>query len=144
MWNTPPASQRGDSATVYLRRSLDRLQRGLQPFAPPLQVAVLLDALGLSTSSKTLFKDLDLSKAVETLILEITNRETPQEKTIYLIPREEFDSSLTCIENGIAIYNAERVIEIFIKRGMTKGEALDYFYFNCEGAYVGPYTPRYE
>jgi len=60
------------------------------------------------------------------------------------MPREEFDSSLICIEDGIAIYSADRVIEVYMKRGMSEHEARDFFLFNCEGAYFGPYTPRYE
>ena len=73
LWNIPPAEQRGDTVEIYLRRSIKRLKNGDQPFAPPLQVAVGLEALNLSTGSKSLFSELDLSVDTETLIKQIIN-----------------------------------------------------------------------
>ena len=65
--------------------------------------------------------------------------------TIFLEPRSEFDSALLRIENDVAVYSVERVIEVYIKRdGMTRHQALEFFDYNCEGAYLGPYTPRFE
>ena len=76
---------------------------------------------------------------------ENNGRPIPQaERTVYLIPREEFDGALLRIEEGVAIYSAERVIEVYMKRGMSEDDARDFFSYNCEGAYVGPFTPRYE
>lgn len=89
--------------------------------------------------------DEDLRDEAARAALDQLHDELDQEQTVYLIPREEFDGALIRIEDGIAIYSAERVIQVYMKRdGMTEQEALDYFYYNCEGAYVGPYTPRYE
>lgn len=73
LWNTPPASQRGDTYLVYLRRSINRLKNGGQPFAPPLQVSVALTELGLSTSTVDLFYELDLTQDTEKLIKDILN-----------------------------------------------------------------------
>lgn len=67
-----------------------------------------------------------------------------ESRTVYLTPREEFDGALLRIEEGVAIYSAERVIDIYMKRGMSEDEARDYFLYNCEGVHVGPFTPRYE
>ena len=71
LWSTPPASQRGDTYIVYLRRSINRLKQGGQPFAPPLQVSVALAELGLSTSTVDIFSGLDLTEDTEVLIKEI-------------------------------------------------------------------------
>ena len=72
LWSTPPASQRGDTYIVYLRRSINRLKQGGQPFAPTLRVAVVLGELGLSTSTVDLFSGLDLTEDTEVLIKQIT------------------------------------------------------------------------
>ena len=73
------------------------------------------------------------------------SRERVTDRTVYLIPREQFDGALLRIEEGVAIYSAERVIEVYMKRdGMSEEDARDFFSYNCEGAYVGPFTPRYE
>lgn len=39
------------------------------------------------------------------------------------------------------IYSVNGCIDILINEGMTQEDALEYFYFNVEGAYVGPQTP---
>tara|TARA_R100000152_G_C6714069_1_gene141181 strand:+ start:59 stop:280 length:222 start_codon:yes stop_codon:yes gene_type:complete len=65
-------------------------------------------------------------------------------KTIFLTPREEFDSAIITIQDGIAIYKVELIIQVYQQRGMSENEARDFFFFNCEGVYMGPYTPRYE
>ena len=66
------------------------------------------------------------------------------ERTVYLTPHEEFDGALLRIEEGVAVYSAERVIEVYMNRGMSEDDARDYFLYNCEGVHVGPFTPRYE
>ena len=43
----------------------------------------------------------------------------------------------------IALYDKEKCIEILIKQGMDEEEAIDYFYFNIIGAWVGNSTPCY-
>jgi len=39
------------------------------------------------------------------------------------------------------IYSVKKCIEILVNQGMTVQDALEYFYFNVEGAYVGEKTP---
>lgn len=65
-WPTPPASQRGEDYTVYLRKSINRVKSGGAPFAPTLQVSA-----ENPRADASLFKDLDLSKDTEQLIKEI-------------------------------------------------------------------------
>ena len=43
----------------------------------------------------------------------------------------------------IALYDKEKCINILIKQGMKEDEAIDYFYFNIVGAWVGETTPCY-
>jgi|TARA_R110002020_G_scaffold128567_4_gene288153 hypothetical protein len=44
----------------------------------------------------------------------------------------------------VAVYDAERCVEILIERdGMTYEEADEFFSFNVLGSYVGEYTPMY-
>ena len=38
------------------------------------------------------------------------------------------------------IYNADKIVDNLAK-DMTREEALEYFYYNIDGAYVGEYTP---
>lgn len=40
-----------------------------------------------------------------------------------------------------AVYNKEKVIEIFISQGMSREEAMEYFYFNTLGAGLTEGTP---
>jgi carboxypeptidase C (cathepsin A) len=45
-------------------------------------------------------------------------------------------------KSPVLVYDAEKVIDILCKRdGMTDKEALDYFYYKIEGAWVGESTP---
>jgi hypothetical protein len=42
------------------------------------------------------------------------------------------------------IYQAEKILDILVdENGMTPEEALEYFDFNMDGAYVGVTTPIY-
>ena len=41
----------------------------------------------------------------------------------------------------IMCYNYDKVIDIYIEGGMTREEAIDYFYFNTIGAWCGETTP---
>lgn len=44
--------------------------------------------------------------------------------------------------DALAIYDESKCIKVLIDRdGMTAEEALDYFYFNVKGAFVGDGTP---
>ena len=43
-----------------------------------------------------------------------------------------------------ALYNVNKCIDILMDRdGMKYHEAMEYFTFNVEGAYVGEYTPAF-
>lgn len=45
---------------------------------------------------------------------------------------------------NLAVYDANKIIAILMERdGMTYDDAVDYFYFNVECAYVGEETPIY-
>ena len=42
----------------------------------------------------------------------------------------------------VVAYDVDKIIEILMKRGdMTDEEALEYFYFNVQGAWMGEGTP---
>ena len=42
----------------------------------------------------------------------------------------------------LAVYSISKIIEILIERdGMDEEEAVDYFYYNIDGAYMGEETP---
>lgn len=42
------------------------------------------------------------------------------------------------------VYSTRRIVETLCDRdGMTEDEALDFFCFNIQGAYLGPHTPVY-
>ena len=44
--------------------------------------------------------------------------------------------------NEVAVYDYMLCIDVLMKRdGMNEEDAIDYFYFNVVGAYVGEYTP---
>ena len=45
---------------------------------------------------------------------------------------------------GRAVYHIEEILGILVVRdGMTEEDALEYFNFNIECAYIGQYTPVY-
>lgn len=54
-----------------------------------------------------------------------------------------FDHAIMGYSNDLkVIYSANMILETLVERdGMTPDEAIDYFNFNIEGAYVGEYTP---
>ena len=44
--------------------------------------------------------------------------------------------------NEVAVYDYMLCIDVLMKRdGMNEEDAIDYFYFNVVGGYVGEYTP---
>ena len=44
----------------------------------------------------------------------------------------------------IVVYSIEKILKVLMKRdGMTEDDALEYFDFNIQGAYVGDRTPIY-
>ena len=44
---------------------------------------------------------------------------------------------------GVAVYDVSKIVEGYIKDGMTEEEAYEFFEFNVEGSYVGKNTPIY-
>jgi hypothetical protein len=40
-----------------------------------------------------------------------------------------------------AVYDADKILSILVREGMTYEDALEYYEFNISGAYVGPGTP---
>ena len=52
------------------------------------------------------------------------------------------DAILGCCEfSQRVIYSSKKCIKILMKQNMTEDEALEYFYHNVAGAYVGEQTP---
>jgi len=46
--------------------------------------------------------------------------------------------------NPIVLYDKVRCIDILMERdGMTEEEAIDFFYYNVLGSWVGDYTPAF-
>jgi hypothetical protein len=41
------------------------------------------------------------------------------------------------------VYSINKMLEILMEDGISDEEAIDYFYFNIEGAYMGEKTPIY-
>lgn len=57
----------------------------------------------------------------------------------------EFDGAFCGIamrgETVCAVYDKAKVCEVYEADGMAPDEAEEFFYYNTEGAYVGPSTP---
>ena len=54
------------------------------------------------------------------------------------------DAIIGYTDGGVAVYSIESIIMIMVtKEKMTHEDALDHFYYNVSGAYVGDYTPIY-
>ena len=52
------------------------------------------------------------------------------------------DAIIGYTDGGVAVYSIESIIMIMVtKEEMTHEDALDHFYYNVSGAYVGEYTP---
>jgi len=45
--------------------------------------------------------------------------------------------------SGKLIYSVKKIIEILVEEGETEEDALDHYYYNIVGAYVGDLTPIY-
>jgi hypothetical protein len=44
--------------------------------------------------------------------------------------------------NPVVLYNKNKCLKILQKRdGMTESEAIDFYYYNIVGAYMGEHTP---
>lgn len=46
-----------------------------------------------------------------------------------------------CGSPNVLAYDARKIFKRLTKDGMTEEEAVEYFYFNISGAYVGEGTP---
>tara|TARA_B100001057_G_scaffold151602_1_gene151576 strand:- start:9811 stop:10134 length:324 start_codon:yes stop_codon:yes gene_type:complete len=88
------------------------------------------------------------------------------EETLYIEPRTTFDACVLRLENGVAVYDGDKVIHTFQQQfleslkeenietnelypDVTPEEqawemAQEWFDFNVAGAYLGEYTPKYE
>jgi hypothetical protein len=62
---------------------------------------------------------------------------------IEFLKADGFDDAVIGIDGRTdrLIYSTTKVIDILIKEGMTREDALDHFYFNIEGSYMGEKTP---
>ena len=62
---------------------------------------------------------------------------------IEFLKADGFDDAVIGIDGRTdrLIYSTAKVIDILIKEGMTREDALDHFYFNIEGSYMGEKTP---
>jgi|TARA_A100000172_G_scaffold27244_1_gene16005 hypothetical protein len=41
----------------------------------------------------------------------------------------------------VAVYDRDLCIDVLVDQGMPKDDAVEYFEYNCEQAYMGPGTP---
>jgi len=51
------------------------------------------------------------------------------------------DAIMGMTPNGCVVYSIDRLLDVFIKQGMTEEEAVEWVDYNILGAYVGEYTP---
>ena len=52
------------------------------------------------------------------------------------------DAFVGVIDDSIAVYERDKVIEVFMNRdGMSDIEAVEWFDYNVQGAYIGEQTP---
>lgn len=59
------------------------------------------------------------------------------------IKADGFDEAIIGVSTDIRlVYSIDKIIESLMK-DMTEDDALDYFYFNIDGAYLGDKTPIY-
>ena len=76
----------------------------------------------------------------------------PDSKLLFLT-EAEFDKAIVRITKRkdhysgtickVVAYSTAKCIEVIEAMGMTYDEAVDYFYYNTHGAYVGPKTPYF-
>ena len=72
-----------------------------------------------------------------------------------LDPRDDFRSALVGVtrkpsdrwprntDTMVAVYSAERVMECLVEQGMDEDGAVEWFYFNIDGSWVGEGTPDF-
>jgi hypothetical protein len=60
-----------------------------------------------------------------------------------LLKVDGFNDAIIGVSSDIRIvYSLDKIIEI-LQKDMTEDEAVEFFYFNIESAYVGEKTPLY-
>ena len=52
-----------------------------------------------------------------------------------------FDAAIIGVYDDKIVYSVDKAIAVLQLEGMEEGEAIEYFYFNVAGAYVGEQTP---
>lgn len=71
--------------------------------------------------------------------LEITIEQYPDEE---FLSADGFEDAIIGVSDGKLVYSVLRCIEILmIRDGMGYEEAIEYFDFNVQGAYMGEKTP---
>jgi hypothetical protein len=60
-----------------------------------------------------------------------------------LLKADGFDEAVIgiCTREYRLIYSMQKCIDILVAEGMTEEDALDHFYYNVEGSWVGEKTP---
>lgn len=73
-------------------------------------------------------------------MLELILDNYPEES---FLKADGFDEAVIGLEEPSLrlIYSIKKTIEILIEEGMTEEDALEHFYYNVSGAYVGDLTP---
>jgi len=64
----------------------------------------------------------------------------PDEEFLFADGFDDCILGVDAIGNRI-IYDVEKCLESLMKQGMSRGEAIEYLYFNTVEAYVGELTP---
>ena len=55
-----------------------------------------------------------------------------------------FDDAIIGIDSKQRmVYSIEKILQILQEDDMTQEDALEHFYYNIDGSYVGDYTPIY-
>ena len=79
----------------------------------------------------------------------MTNKSNIREEMSYMVDNPEMmfadgydDALIGYTDSGVAVYSIEKVLTIMmVHEEMTEEDALDHFYYNVAGAYVGEYNP---
>lgn len=60
-----------------------------------------------------------------------------------IMTADGFDDAIIgrCEVSGRVIYSVSKCIDILIQGDMSEEDAIEYFYYNVSGAYVGELTP---
>ena len=62
----------------------------------------------------------------------------------HTLKADGFDAAIIGIDtNQRMVYGIEKILAILIDDDMNEEEALEHFYYNIAGSYVGDYTPIY-